>query len=170
MNISELTNTTLEQYLDGINPQEQATSASTSSANLQPTDVTAQGVQGHHHHHHHKKNMTDMISNMENTIDEATKEGKLTGDQAAQMKKELDDISEALQQGQSGTGTQLTADDLQKIRDQFHDIRKQLFDAINPQGPASPYNGMDNLFSQVDANGDGNIDKDEFSTFISLLA
>jgi Ca2+-binding EF-hand superfamily protein len=164
MEISEVTNTTLQQVLDAFNPQE-----STSTSNSQATDVATQAVQGHHHHHH-KRSMTDMISQMESTIADAAKEGKLTDDQATQMKKELDAISETLRQGQSSTGAQLTSDDLQKIREEFHGLRKQLFDALNPQGSASTSNGMDNLFKQLDVNGDGAIDKNEFSTFMSLLA
>ena len=47
----------------------------------QVTSDAIQGAQGHHHHHH--RNMADMISKMESTIDDAVKAGKLTDDQAS---------------------------------------------------------------------------------------
>jgi hypothetical protein len=133
----------------------------------QVTSDAIQGVQGHDHHHH--RSMADMITKMESTIDDAVKAGKLIDDQASQMKKKLDSITQTLQQGQSSSGTQLTSDQLQQIRTEFQDVRKQLFDALNPQGTTATSNGIDSLFKTIDANGDGVVDQNEFSTFISTL-
>ena len=164
MDVSQVTNVTAQQLLDSLNPQ-----GATSASNSQVTNTDIQGVQGHHHHHHHKS-MTDMISKMESAIDDAVKAGKLTDDQATQMKEELDSITETLKQGQSSSGAQLTSEDLQKIRTEFQDVRKQLFDALNPEGSTSASNGIgDALFKKMDANGDGAVDKNEFSTFINTL-
>lgn len=107
---------------------------------------------------------------MESTIDDAVKAGKLTDDQAAQMKKKLDSITEALNQKQTGSGAQLTSDDLQQIKAAFQDVRKQLFDALHPQGSTSATNSIgDYLFKKMDANGDGIVDKNEFFTFINQM-
>jgi polyhydroxyalkanoate synthesis regulator phasin len=154
-----------KQLFDVLNPQ-----GSPSTSNPQVTNTDIQSVQGHHHHHHHHKSMADMISKMESIIDDAAKAGKLTDDQATQMKKELDSITETLKQGQSSSGAELTPDDLQNIRTEFQDVRRQLFDALNPQKSTSAPNGIgDALFKKMDANGDGTIDKNEFSTFINAL-
>ena len=163
MDVSQVTNASLQQLLDPLNPQ-----GSASASNSQVTNTDIQGVQGHHHHHH--KSMTDMIRKMESAIDNAVKTGKLTDDQATQMKEELNSITDTLKQGQSSSGAQLTSEDLQKIRTEFQDVRKQLFDALNPQGSASISNGIgDALFKKMDANGDGAVDQNEFSTFINTL-
>ena len=131
----------------------------------QVTSDSTQGVQGHHHHH---RSMADMISKMESAIDDALKAKTLTEDQAGQMKKELDSIAQTLQQGQS-SGTQLTSDQLQQIRTEFQDVRKQLFDALNPKAETTTSNGIGSLFQKIDANGDGVVDQNEFFTFISTL-
>lgn len=110
-----------------------------------------------------------MISVMESAIENAAEEGKLTDDQVSQMKEKLDSIIETLTRGQTSSGGQLTSDDLQMIRAEFHDVRKQLFDALNPKGSTLASNGIDKLFKQMDANGDGAIDQNEFSTFIDSL-
>ena len=163
MDVSQITNSLLQQFL----PLSSLGSSSTS--NSQVTSNATQGIRGHHHHHHHKS-MADMISKMESTIDDAVKTGKLTDDQATQMKKELDSITEALNKSQTGSGAQLTSKDLQQIRTEFQDVRKKLFDALNLQGSTFASNSIgDNLFKKMDANGDGVVDKNEFFTFINQM-
>ena len=162
MDVSQVTNSTLQQLFSTLNPQ-----GTTSTSDSQGTSDVTQGVQGHHHHHH--RSMADMISKMESTIDDAVKAGKLIDDQATQMKKELDSITETLSKTQGSSATQLTPDDLQKIRTEFQDVRKQLFDALNPQVATSTSTGIENLFKQMDANGNGVIEQNEFASFISSL-
>jgi Ca2+-binding EF-hand superfamily protein len=144
---------------------------------------TTQAVHGHHRHH---KSMADMVKDMSSAIDDAQKAGKLTNDQAASMKKELDDITKMLSQNQTGstsqsastnqanstsqTGSvsQLSADDRKKIRSEMHDVEKQLFAALNPQQStataANPTDQVNNLFKAMDSNGDGTIDKNELTS------
>jgi polyhydroxyalkanoate synthesis regulator phasin len=177
MDVSQVTNPAqqLQQLLiSAVDPQ-----GSTAGSNPDVPTNSTRGVQGRHHHHHHKS-MANMISDMESAIDDAVKTGKLTDDQATQMKKELDDITKALtnSQASSGTqgssGTQPTSEDLQKIRTEFQDVRKQLFDALNSQasnlqGTTPVSNGVENLFKLIDANGNGTINENEFFTFINSL-
>jgi polyhydroxyalkanoate synthesis regulator phasin len=162
MDVSQVTNAAVQQLFAVLNPQ-----GSTSASNAQLTNIPTRGVQGHHHHHH--KSMVDMISKLGSAIDDAVKAGKLTDDQATQMKKELDSITATLNKSQTSSGAQPTSDDLQKIRTEFQDVRKQLFDALHPQVATSTSSGIENLFKQMDANGNGVIDQNEFSTFISEL-
>jgi hypothetical protein len=139
------------------------------------SNSAVQGVQGHHHHH--KKSLADMIKEMESAIDNATKSGKLTSDQASAMTKLLDDIKNTLAQAQSSnstqatSATQLSADDRDKIRKELQDIGKQLFQALNSQSASSTQqnNGVDAIFKAMDANGDGSINKDEMTSFLSSL-
>jgi polyhydroxyalkanoate synthesis regulator phasin len=139
------------------------------------SNSAVQGVQGHQHH---RKSIADMIKDMESAIDNAAKAGKLTSDQATAMTKELDDIKQMLSQAQSGgsaqTGgaMQLSADDRQKIRKELHDIGKQLFQALNPQESTQQTqqsSAIDSIFKAMDANQDGNISKDELTSFLSSL-
>jgi polyhydroxyalkanoate synthesis regulator phasin len=162
MNVSPVMNAAFQQLFAIVNPQ-----VSTSASNSQVMNTPIQGVQGHHHHHH--KSMANMISKMESTIDDAVKAGKLTNDQATQMKKELDSITATLNKSQTSSGAQPTSDDLQQIRTEFQDVRKQLFDALNPQGMTATSNRIDSLFKKIDTNGNGVVDQNEFSTFISTL-
>ncbi len=140
---------------------------STPTSNFQATNNATQGIQGHPRH----KSMADMISNLQSTIDNAVKTGRLTGDQAMQMKKKLDSITQTLNKTQTGSGAQLTPEDLQQIRAKFQEIRKELFDALNPQRSAIVSNGIGgyHLFQKMDANGNRVIDRNEFSNFISTL-
>jgi hypothetical protein len=150
------------------------------------SNSAVQGVQGHHHHH--KKSIGDMISNLESAIDDATKSGKLTSDQASALTTMLDDIKKTLGQTQSGgastspqagvsqTGgvAQLSSDDREKIRKQLHDIGKQLFMALNAQSanaaPSAQQNkGVDAIFKMMDTNHDNAISKGEMTSFLSSL-
>jgi len=145
-----------------------------SSTQVIDTTSAAQGVQGPHHHKH--KTMSQQVDDMSTAIDNALKAGKLTNDQATAMKSELDDIKQKLgqtqngQQGQSGSVSKLSDDDRKKIGEEFHDVRKQLFSALNPQASAATSgDAASQLFSKIDANNDGNISKDEFQTFVDNL-
>jgi hypothetical protein len=158
------------------------------------SNSAVQGVQGHHHHP--KKGIGDMISNLESAIDDATKSGKLTSDQASALTTMLDDIKKMLSQTQSGgasmsspTGTshgrqtggatQLSADDRDKIRKELHEVGKQLFQALNAQSSASSTqqssaasstrqsNGVDAIFKVMDTNSDNAISKGELTSFLS---
>jgi hypothetical protein len=130
------------------------------------SNSAVQGVQGHHHHP--KKGIGDMISNLESAIDDATKSGKLTSDQASALTTMLDDIKKML------GPTQLSADDREKIRKELHDIGKQLFQALNAQSAsAAPStqqnNGVDAIFKVMDTNHDNSISKGEMTSFLSSL-
>jgi len=163
MDVSQVTNPLIQQLL-ALTPL-----GSISASNPQVPSNAMQGVQGYHHHHHHKS-MADMISKMESTIDDAVTAGKLTNDQATQMKNELDSITQALNNSQTSSGAQLTSDDLQQIKTELQNVRKQLFDALNPQGLVSASNNtVTNLFQIMDKNGDGVIDQNEFLTFINQM-
>ncbi|MDD5675602.1 MAG: EF-hand domain-containing protein [Chitinivibrionales bacterium] len=157
---------------------------------------SAQGsgaVQGHHHHH---KSPADMVSQLDSAIDDAVKAGKLTSDQASQMKTALSSISDLLKNSQAGsTGAtsatdptsssgslaNLSADDRQKIRSVLKDVSKQLFAALNPQGTTAAgstgssaataaQSPADALFAAMDTNGDGKIDKSELTSFVNNLS
>lgn len=134
----------------------------------QVTNATSsQSTRGHHHH---GGNITDMISKMSTGIDDAVKAGKLTDDQAAEMKKTLDAISEKLKSDPSGKGTQLSQDDRQQIRKQLHEIGKELHAALAPQQSDGAQGDLaSELFKKIDTNGDKKIDKDEFTSFINNL-
>jgi hypothetical protein len=141
------------------------------------SNQSVQGAQGHHHHQ--RKSIADMIKDMESAIDDATKSGKLTGDQASAMTKVLDDIKKMLSQAQSsnatqtsGDATRLSADDREKIRKQLHDIGKQLFQAFNSQSADSSTRqsgAVDAIFKAMDANKDGSVNKDELTSFLGSL-
>ena len=138
----------------------------------------AQGAQGHHHHH--RKSVSDQVSDMSSAIDQAVKAGSLSSDQAASMKNELADISKTLSQSQSnstsqtGATSQLSAQDRKKVMSELHDVGKQLYQAMNPQSTgttaAQSSNQLDSLFSAIDANSDGKIDKGEMADYINKLA
>jgi hypothetical protein len=138
------------------------------------TNVTSTSTQGAQqaqgHHHHHRMSMSQRVDKMESLIDQAVKDGKLTDDQATSMKKQLDDIKSTLSNAKT-SGTALTDDQRKQIGQEMHDIGKQLFSAVNPgQGsaPGAAPNASD-LFSKMDANGDGKIDKDELTSFINQM-
>jgi hypothetical protein len=141
------------------------------------TSMANSGVQGVGGHQHRHKSISDQVKDLESAISDAQKSGKLTSDQATAMTKELDDIKKMLSQvgtsSQAGATAQLSADDRHKIRKELHDVGKQLFEALNPQAAASSTTSgsqMEAIFKMLDANGDGNIDKNEFSSFINNLA
>ena len=140
---------------------------STPALSSQAANNAIQGVQGHHP----PKCMAAMIVNLQSTIDIAVKAGKLTDDQATQMKKKLDFIAQTLNKSQTGSGAQLPSDDLRKVKTELQAVRKQLFDALNPQGTASFTTGGAgyNLFKTMDGNRNGAIGRNEFATFISTL-
>jgi hypothetical protein len=131
-----------------------------------------QGMQkmlGHHRHRH--MGMSQRIDKMESAINQAATDGKLTSDQATAMIKTLDDIKSLLANTKS-TRTPLTDDQRHQIHQAMKDIGKQLFSALNPARdatPATPNNGIADLFSKIDANGDGTLDKDEFTNFVKSL-
>ena len=118
-----------------------------------------------------------MVNSLESEIDDATKAGKLTSDQASALTKELDDIKNTLGQtasngtAQTNNATQLSADDRNKIRKDLQDIGKQLFQAFNTQAASSTQQGsnVDQIFKAMDANNDGSISKDEMTNFLSSL-
>ena len=129
----------------------------------------------------------DRLSKMESAIDDAVASGALSGDQAVQMRKELDDIAKILthnshkQNGasnQSESSTQLPANDREKIRSHLRDLEKQLFSALNPQGateaPAAAARRAsveaNDLFKAMDTNRDGKIGKDELTTYVNKTA
>lgn len=138
-------------------------------------DVTGatvvQGTQQAQGHRHHRMSMSQRVDNMESFIDQAVKDGKLTDDQATQMKKQLEDIKTTLADAKT-SGTPLTEDQRTTIRQEFQSIGKQLGMAIKPpeRNPAQAEpNAVSNLFSKLDATGDGTIDKNEFSSFMDQL-
>ena len=136
-------------------------------AALDVTGTTApdsQQVQGRQHHH---MSMSQRIDNMESLIDQAVKDGKLTDDQATQMKKQLDDIKTTLANAKS-SGTPLTDDQRNQIRQDMQGIGKQLYAAINPaqNTSAAAPTAAAGLFSKIDTNGDGTIDQNEFAAFM----
>jgi hypothetical protein len=133
----------------------------TSTSNSQSTN----GVHGHNHH----GNMADKIKKMETAIDNAVKDGKLTDDQASDMKKKLDDVSSKI--GQPGDKTKLSNDDKKAIRDEMQSVRKELFSALNPQSAQGVQgvqsNTLSDIFSSLDKNGDGTLDQSEFSAMMN---
>jgi hypothetical protein len=150
--------------------------------NISLSDSSVQGVQGHHHRH--KKSINDMISDMESAIDDATKSGKLTSDQATSMTTILDSIKKTLSQAtgsskisgddwiSTSNSTQLSSADQQKIRKELHDVGKQLFQALNPHSSATSAkqsSGFDAIFKALDSNKDGSVNKDELTSFLSSL-
>jgi hypothetical protein len=138
-------------------------------------DSLVQGTKGHHHHH---KSISDQVNDMNTAIDNAVKAGKLTNDQAAAMKKELDDVKQTLSQNQTGgsnqTGSiaQLSDDDRKKVFTELSDVRKQLHTAMAPQETASAASGdqLNQMFASMDADGNGSVSKDEFEAFMNSLA
>jgi len=137
-------------------------------SNVASGTMQLQGIFGQHHRHH--GSLADMIDQLKSTIDDAAKAGKLTDDQAADMKKTLDDIAELLKQ--NGSGAQVSADDRHQIRNELREIGKQLFAALSSQDAPSATSGgqVDDLFKAMDANGDGSIDKNELSGYLSQSA
>ena len=150
--------------------------------NLSPiTAAQGRGAQGEHYH---PVTIGDRLSKMESAVDDAVKSGTISGDQAIQMKKELDDITKILshnshkQNGsnnQSESSTQLPADDREKIRLHLKDIEKQLSAALNPQGateaPAAAARRAsveaNDLFKEMDINRDGKIGRDELTSYVN---
>ena len=138
-------------------------------------------VQGSGGHHRHHKSISDQVTAMGTAIDDAVKAGKLTDDQATTMKKELDDVTQALAKNQAATTGQtgattsastLSADDRKKLFGELQDVRKQLHAATAPQGtaPGASSDQANQLFASMDADGNGSISKDEFASFMTSLA
>lgn len=135
-----------------------------SSVSITSTSNSSQtnGVHGHHHH----GSMADRVKKMQTAIDSAVQDGKLTQDQASEMKKKLDDISSKI--GQTDGKTQLSDDDKKAIRDEMQSVRKELFSVLHPQGAQGVQsNNLSDLFSSLDKNGDGKVDQSEFSALIN---
>jgi hypothetical protein len=130
-------------------------------------DSSSHNIRGHHH----GGNITDMISKMSAGIDNAVKAGKLTEDQAVEMKKRLDAINEKLKSDNPGKGIQLSQHDRQQIRKELHAIGKQLYSAMKADGSGEvKSDGLVNeLFKKIDSNGDNKIDKDEFASFVKNI-
>ena len=130
----------------------------------------------------------DRLRKMESAVDDAVRSGTLSGDQAIQMKKELDDITKILthhshkQNGsnnQAGSSTQLPANDREKIRSHLQDLAKQLFAALNPQGATdvdaaaarrAKVEVNEDLFKAMDTNRDGKIGRDELTSYVNKTA
>ncbi len=128
----------------------------------------AQGLQGNQHH---RKSMSQKVDDMESAIDSAVTNGLLTTDQATALKKELDDVKQKLSQTQGGSISQLSEADRKKIREELQDVRDQILSAVNNQQGSSSASGNSptDLFSKIDANGDGKIDKNELLSFVDSL-
>jgi hypothetical protein len=142
----------------------------------------AQAAQGQHNH---RMTIGDRISQMASAIDDAVTAGVLSGDQAVQMKKTLGDITKILnhnshkQNGsnnQTGSSTQLSENDREKIRSDLQELDKQVSAALNPQGAAGVLAArargakVDDLFKAIDTNGDGKIRKDELTAYVNKAA
>jgi len=144
---------------------------------------------GHHHHH---KSVSDQVNQMGSAIESALQAGTMSGDQAASLKKELADVTQILSQNtqtagstattsssgatsQSSPLSQLSDADRKKMFGELQDVRKQLHAISGTQG-TSAASGMSNnsdavsqLFSQIDSNNDGNIDKSEMTQFLANI-
>jgi hypothetical protein len=148
------------------------------------TAAQAQGAQGEHHH---RTTIGDRISKIESAMDDAIASGTLTGDQAIQMKKELDDIKKMLnhdrhkQNGsndQTGSSTALQANDREKIRSDLKELEKQFSAALKPKGATDvptaasrrPKLEVNELFRLMDTNSDGKIGKEELTSYINRTA
>ena len=129
----------------------------------------------------------DRLSKVESAIDDAVASGTLSGDQAVQMRKELDDIAKILthnshkQNGandQTESSTQLPANDREKIRSDLKELEKHFSAALNPQGATDvptaasrrPKLEVSELFKLMDTNGDGKIGKEELTSYINKTA
>ena len=104
--------------------------------------IAAAQVRGAYGERHRPMTIADRLSKMESAVDDAVTSGTLSGDQALQMKNELDDIAKILshnshkQNGsnkQTESSTQLSANDREKIRSHLKDLEKQLSSALNPK-------------------------------------
>jgi polyhydroxyalkanoate synthesis regulator phasin len=141
-------------------------------------------VQNVKHHGHRHKSMADMVNDMQSGIDNAVKAGTMTADQATSLKKELADITQTLQSAQASTTgatgktnpmSQLSEADRKKVFSELQDVRKQLHAANNPQDAtvaatnSASNNAVSNLFSKLDTNNNGSIDKDEFTQFLAQV-
>jgi EF hand len=146
--------------------------------------ITAAQVRGTQGEHLHPMTIGDRLSKLESAMEDAVTSGTLSGDQAIQMKKELDDISKILshnshkQNGsnkQTGSSTQLPANDREKIRSHLQDLEKQLSSALNPKGatdvPAAAARRaraeIEDLFKAMDTNRDGKIGRDELTSYVN---
>lgn len=158
-----------------------------------------QAAQGHHHHH--RKSVSDQVSEMSSAISSAVQSGQLTSSQATSLQNELNSITQTLASAQnpasatatssssttasstsatstsSGQGglSQLSSADRQKVMQELHDVKKQLFQDLNPQSTsstsaASSASQINSLFSAMDTNGDGTISKSELTNFLSQLS
>jgi len=149
--------------------------------------ITAAQVQGAQGEQHHRMTIVDRISKIGSAMDDAVASGTLTGDQAIQMKKELDDITKMLnhdshkQNGssdQTGSSAPLPANDREKIRSDLKELEKHFSAALNPQGATDvptaasrrPKLEVGELFRLMDTNGDGKIGKEELTSYINKTA
>jgi hypothetical protein len=167
MDLPKIMNSTVGQFfVSAISPKGSATASNSALASS-----STQQIEGHHHHH--RKSMTDRVTEMQVSIDSALKSGKITDDQATQMKQKLDAIAQSLNTTQNtiqaATSNQLTSADLQKIKSQYQDVRKQFYDALHPQTATLQSVAMNSLFKKMDANGDGSLNQSELASFISAL-
>jgi polyhydroxyalkanoate synthesis regulator phasin len=146
-----------------------------------------QGMYGGGHHRHHKS-ISDQVNQMGTAIDNAVKTGSMTSDQAASLKKELADITQIMNQNaqttsagstgqtsQSNSLSQLSDADRKKVFSELHDVRKQLFAASNTDGAngssgaSSGDDAVSTLFSQIDSDNNGSIDKSELTQFLAQI-
>ena len=149
--------------------------------------ITAAQVRGAQREHHHPVTIGDRLRKMESAVDDAVTSGTLSGDQAIQMKKELDDITKILshhshkQNGshnQTESSSHLPANDREKIRLHLQDLEKQLSAALNPQGATAVLAAAarrasveaNDLFKEMDTNRDGKIGRDELTSYVNKTA
>jgi polyhydroxyalkanoate synthesis regulator phasin len=132
-------------------------------------DVTSVSSAGTNHKHH--LSLAEMLAQMQSSVDDEVKAGKLTADQATALKKELDAIAKTLQDAKTN-GTQISADDRRKMREQLKKAGQDLENAVTAQaGKGVAMNqGLDDLFKKIDTNGDGQIDKNEMNNFLNQTA
>jgi polyhydroxyalkanoate synthesis regulator phasin len=147
-----------------------------------------QGASSGGHHHHHHKSVSDQVNQMGTAIDDAVKAGSMTSDQATSLKSELADITKILQSSSTSAATstsgqasqsnplsQLSDADRKKVFSELHDVRKQLYAASESQasnassGTSSNSDAVNQLFSQIDTNGNGSIDQAEFTQFLAQV-
>jgi hypothetical protein len=154
----------------------QLTGSTASSAGVQ-------GMNGGGHHHRHKS-ISDQVNQMGTMIDNAAHAGKLSSDQAATLKNELADITKIMSQNTQTSSaadavltnktnplSQLSDDDRKKIFNELQDVRKQLKTALAPQGSSASgsTDSVSRMFSQIDADNNGAISKDEFTNFLAQV-
>jgi Ca2+-binding EF-hand superfamily protein len=132
-------------------------------------DVTS--VSNANTNHKHRLSLAEMLSQTQSTINDDLKAGKLTADQATALKKELDAIAKSLQDARTN-GTQISADDRRKMRDELKKVGEDLENAVTAEGKkdVAMNPGLDDLFKKIDTNGDGKIDNSELNNYLSQTA